>query len=70
MANEVWVCSMNEAVLYLQEAECSTLSTEKTDNGYAITLSCPLDKEIYTYPLTVELDGKLYDIKPNETIYI
>jgi hypothetical protein len=47
---------MNEAILYLQEAEKSTLEI----SGDEVTLVCPLDKEIYTYPLTVEVDGKLY----------
>jgi hypothetical protein len=39
-SNEIWVCSMNEAVLYLQEAEKSTVTVEKTDSGYALTLLC------------------------------
>ena len=65
-ANDIWVCSMNEAILYLQEAEKSTLEI----NGNEITLVCPLDKEIYNYPLTVEIDGKLYEIAPNQTIKI
>ena len=69
-ANDVWVCSMNEAILYLQEAECSSLTINDGENGTEVTLNCPLDKEIYDYPLTVEIDGKLYDIKPNETIIL
>lgn len=70
VSNEIWVCSLNEATLYLQEAEKSSLLTEKTDTGYKITLLCPLDKEIYNYPLTVEINDKLYEIKPNETITV
>ena len=66
LSNDVWVCSMNEAVLYLQEAEKSSLEI----NGNEITLLCPLDSEIYTYPLTIEVDGKLCEIKPNEKITI
>ena len=69
-ANDVWVCSMNEAILYLQEAECSSLTIKDGEKGKEVTLICPLDKEIYDYPLTVEIDGKLFDIKPNETIVI
>lgn len=65
-AGDIWVCSMNECVLYLQEAEKSTLEI----NGNRVTLLCPLDKDIYNYPLTVDIDGKLYEIKPNETITV
>ena len=67
-SNDIWVCSMNEAVLYLQEVEKSTLEIKENTNSTEVTLVCPLDKEIYTYPLTVEIDGVLYNIKPNETI--
>lgn len=67
-SNDVWVCSMNEAVLYLQEAEACVLKVNETESGTEVTLACPLNKEIYTYPLTVEIDGKLYEMKPNETI--
>ena len=70
VSKDVWVCSMNEAVLYLQEAESSSLTIKDGEKGTEVTLVCPLDKEIYNYPLTVEIDGKLYDIKPNETIVV
>ena len=68
--NEIWICSMNEGVLYLQEAEKSSVSVTETDKGYTLSLVCPLDKEIYNYPLTVEFMGNLYEIKPNETITV
>lgn len=70
VSKDVWVCSMNEAVLYLQEAENSTLTITDGENGTKVTLVCPLDKEIYNYPLTVEIDGTLYNITPGETITV
>lgn len=68
--NQIWVCSLNEAALYLQEAEKSSVVVEETEKGAKITLVCPLDKEIYNYPLSVEVEGKIYNIKPNESIII
>lgn len=73
-ANEVWVASLNEATLYLQEAEKSTLEIKETDKEYEITLVCPLDKDIYSYPLTVEIKTEntltCVDILPNQTVKI
>ncbi len=72
--NEIWVASFNEAVLYLQEYEKSTLEIKETDTEYEITLACPLDKDIYNYPLTIEIKTEntstCVDILPNQTIKI
>lgn len=72
--NEIWVSSFNDAVLYLQEAENSTLEIKETDTEYEITLVCPLDKDIYNYPLTIEVKlentATCVDILPNQTIKI
>lgn len=71
---EVWVTSLNDASLYLQEAEKSTLDIKETEEGTAITLNCPLNIRIYNYPLTVEIENngeKSYiEIAPNETVII
>ena len=66
--------SLNEAVLYLQEYEKSTLEIKENDREYEITLVCPLDKDIYNYPLTIEVKNEntstCVDILPNQTIKI
>ena len=72
--NEIWVPTLNEAVLYLQEYEKSTLEIKENDREYEITLACPLDKDIYNYPLTIEVKNEntstCVDILPNQTIKI
>ena len=72
--NEIWVASLNEATLYLQEAEKSTLEITEEEGKTKITLNCPLNIRIYNYPLTVEIEenGKTryIDIMPNETVIL
>ena len=69
LSGDCWVATLNEAVLYLQEAEVSQLKIQEENGRWILTVDCPLDGEIYNYPLTVRIShqGKerLLDLLPN-----
>ena len=55
---EIWVPSFNEGVKYFKEYQDSELEiNEKSDTEWEILIKNDLDAQIFTYPLTVEIDS-------------
>lgn len=53
-ADTVWVCSFNDAVKYISEVKNGSLEVTPLDDGYELIFNCPLDKEIFDHPITIE----------------
>lgn len=68
--NEVWVTGFSDAALYLQEAECSVLEISESVEGVSIFIKCPLDSEIYSYPLSAEIDSAAPLYKENGEVLL
>ena len=55
---DIWVPSFNEGVKYFKEYQNSKLEiTEKSDTEWEILIKNDLDKKIFNYPLTLEIDS-------------
>jgi len=51
----IWNTNYEDAVMYLREAEASTVSLAGDENGYFVTLTDTLDDSMFFHPLTVKL---------------
>ena len=51
----VWNAHYEEAILYLREAECATVSVSDSSGKLEVTLTDTLDNTVYNYPLTVRV---------------
>lgn len=49
----VWNAHYEDAVMYLREAQCATVSVTGDESALAVTLTDTLDDSVYNYPLTV-----------------
>lgn len=59
MEDKIWVGTFREVASYTKERDTTTLSIEQKGNGhYRITINCPLDKTLFTEPLTAILEEK------------
>jgi len=54
----VWNTFLEDALLYLREAECASLETKRLGEKIELTLTDTLDDKVYNYPLTVRLGIK------------
>ena len=56
LSGDICVMSFNEAVMYYRERECAKIEISgETEREVSFKISCPLDKEIFTQRLTLEI---------------
>ncbi len=53
----IWNAYYEDAILYMREAQTSTLTVNGDKNAVTILLTDEMDDEIYNYPLTVRIDA-------------
>ena len=56
-SGKVWNAFLEEAILYLREAEGAVVSVTGDAKSVTVTLTDKLDNEIYNYPLTVRVSA-------------
>lgn len=66
--NEVWACSFNDMIKYIYLRDNSELLVSEENGNVKITLKTDLDKEIFDHPVSVICDGRIINIKANETV--
>ena len=55
-AGKIWNTHYEDAILYLREAQTSSVSVDlNADGTYSVTLTDKMDDEIYNFPLTVRI---------------
>jgi DNA-directed RNA polymerase subunit RPC12/RpoP len=54
-AGKIWNANYEDAVLYLREAECASVTKTEKDGKIYVSVTHSLDKSIYDYPLTVKV---------------
>lgn len=54
--NTVWVASFEDVSIYLKQVESAKINYVASDReSMTINVTCPLDKEIYNFPMTIKL---------------
>ncbi len=57
----VWVASFEDVAIYLKQLETAKINYVASDReSMTINVTCPLDEEIYNYPMTVKLRVPAY----------
>lgn len=69
--NDIWVGRFQDVAEYRAIRDNTVVTATATGDGkYTLTTVCPLDPELFNDPVTVFFQGKLYNMKPNDSITI
>jgi peptidoglycan/xylan/chitin deacetylase (PgdA/CDA1 family) len=63
----VWVAPFADVAAYTAERDNIGLQVSKTGDGYVVTPMMSLDKSLFTQPLTMIVDAKLFPTQPRAT---
>ena len=67
----IWICSYNDAVKYYKERENAKIEIlEKSENYITLRVNVNLPKDIFNFPITLQIGEKYIDALPNEVIKI
>lgn len=50
---QLWIATLADVIKYQKERNSSTVTVQKNQSGYLVSVSCPLEAKVYNVPLTV-----------------